>query len=1074
MKYYINPKFRASSGYLTEISMNNLLYNSPKVSFRYLSLWFIVCLCLISTSAFAQTKVTGVVKDAQGETLIGVTVKEKKTSKAVPTNTEGKFSIEVKNPDAVLIFSYVGYRTQSVPLKGRTTLEVVLAEEAKSLDEVVVVGYATQRKVTMTGSVASIGQMEISKAPSGNITSALGGRLPGLITKQSSAQPGRDAASMRIRGLATTGNASPTIIVDGVQRNFDNYDPGEIESITVLKDASAAAVYGVQGAGGVILVTTKRGRNNQKPVFSYNGKISYNQTTDYPKFLSGADFVKYYNKALELDGKKPLFSPEVYSKLINGDPSGKLRCTDWFKEIMKEGAYSTHHNISVAGGSENVKYFMLLGYLSQDGIVDKIDFKRYNLRSNVDVKVGKGFSVGIDLGARHEKRNGGYFGIENQAYNNPLTLAARTLPIIPTTYEGLPTAGSLTNEAINPVAFNELSGYNNSKYSILETTLTGTWDVPFIRGLNLEMAVSYDKDFTNTESWRDPFDINYYNIQKGEYQRMKAILGQPNTQVYRKGSTQTSRLTLQPSINYHRKFGKHDVNALFVYEQSEYNMDNLSGAVQDFDLPFLHEIDLGKSLLGGENAKVGGAVGGSSYIFRRAGFVGRLNYSYADKYLAELAFRYDGSTRFPKNKRWGLFPAGSVGWRISEEDFFQDLKNSIENLKLRASMGLLGNDRINDFAYLNLMMPNAPTVHFGNNDYISVYTSGLANPDITWERTATYNVGFDMTMRGGIFGIEFDYFYKLTSDILMNSSSYPPSLGGNYPGTINGGKVSNKGFELTLSHGNHVGDFYYSVKGNLGWARNKILRMNESPNVPDYLKRTGRRMGEKIGFIAEGLYQTPDEILNSPTLDHLSKQLIRPGDIKYKDINGDGRINSAQDYTVIGKSSFPELMYGLNFNMNWKGLDFSMFFQGAAIMDMGLNGVYNSGNVDGTQYTRPFYGNGNSPYFVIENTWTPTNTHAEFTRLTTELNGNPNGWASSWWIRDASYLRLKNMQLGYTLRNKGLDKMGVSSLRFTLTGSNLLTWSKLNKYHIDPESPEVTNGYYPQQRVFEFGVNITF
>lgn len=1033
----------------------------------------LLCVFLCAIPAFGQVKVTGVVRGADKETLIGVSVRVVNQKEPVTaTDNNGEFTLSVSQPDAKLIFSYVGYKTLTVALKGRTALEVTMEEDATKLSDVVVVGYATQNKQTLTGSVASVSSKELSVSPIGNITSMLSGRLPGLTAKQTSGQPGLDGSQIRIRGLSTTGNSSPTVIVDGVQRSFDNYDPNEIASISILKDASAAAVYGVQGAGGVILVTTKRGVLNSKPVLQYNAGFSYNQNTAYPKFLSGPDFVKYYNKALALDGKQPLFSDEVYQKLVNGDPTGKLASTDWFEQVLKPRAYSTHHDISVSGGSNTVRYFLLLGYLAQDGIIEKIDFQRYNLRSNVDVKLDNGLSVGIDLGARSQNRRGGYFSIANQAYNNPLTLAARTLPIIPPTYQGLPTAASLTNEAINPVAYNELTGYNNSQNNVLESKLTAEWALPMIKGLNLKFVLGYDRSFYTAQSWCEPFDVNFYNIYTGNYTKEKAIVSYPNTQVYRKDASQSKRITLQPTITYQNSFGLHDINALFVYEQSAYDSDNLFAAVQDFDLSFLHELDLAKSLFGGKDAKVKGALGGSSYVFHRAGYVGRLNYAYAKKYLAEFVFRYDGSTRFPRNKRWGFFPAVSLGWRISEENFFKENIHFIDNLKFRASAGLLGNDRIGDFSYLNLMMPNPPTVYFGNQPYISVYTSGLANPNITWEKTATYNIGFDLMSKNALFAMEFDYFYKLTSDILMGSSNYPPSLGANYPGTINGGMVQNHGLELSLSHNNHFGEVYYSVRANLGWSRNKVLRMTESVNVPDYQKRTGRPMGEKLGFIADGLYQHESEIWNSPTLDHLSKNLLRPGDIKYRDINGDGRITRDQDYTVIGRSSFPELMYGLNFDVNWCKLNFSLFFQGAAIMDIGLNGVYGSGHVDGTQFTRPFYGSANSPYFLIENAWTPEKPNAEFTRLTTLLNGNPNGWASSWWIRDASYLRLKNVQLSYDFG--AIRMMGLSAFKISLKASNLFTWSKLSKYNIDPEAPEVTNGYYPQQRSYEMSFNLSF
>lgn len=776
-----------------------------------------------------------------------------------------------------------------------------------------------------------------------------------------------------------------------------------------------------------------------------------------------------------MDGLDPIFSENVYNKVLNGDPEGKYADTDWFDALMKDGAFSTHHNISVNGGNETAKYFVSLGYFDQGGIVDKFGFKRYNLRSNIDVNLSNGFKLGLDLGARQENRKSGYYSVDNQAWHNPINLAQLMLPIVPTEYDGLPVAANISESAkFNPMAYNSLTGYNNSTMNILISSLNLSWDVPFVKGLRLGLKTSYDKDYTTSKSWREQFMMNSYNVQTEKYEIVESNHGEPRTSVLRNSSSQAQRFTVQPSISYNQTFDKHVVSALLLYEQSSYESEDLSGAVQGFDLKTLHELNFGKDIL---NGKKGDAVKGSSYKFNRAGYVGRINYNYAGKYLVELVARYDGSVRFARNKRWGFFPAASLGWRLSEESFFEVYKDNIENIKFRASAGLLGNDRIADFQYLNLMKPNPPTLYVGDKEYISIYTSGNVNRDITWEKTATYNIGFDLMLKKGIFGMEFDCFYKLTNDILIGSSAiYPPSLGGNHPSTINGGKVSNKGFELVLTHQNEVGDFHYNVRGNISWSRNKILRMNESPNVPDYQKRTGRKMGEKMGFVTKGLYQSDEEIVNDATLSHLSKEQIRPGDLRYKDLNGDGKIDHAQDYTFIGNSNLPELMYGLNLSATWKDFDLSLFFQGAAITDVFLSGVYGNGHVDATIYTRPFHANGNSPYFLIENSWTPENRNAEFTRLSTIAaeKGNCNGWASDWWIRDGSYLRLKNVQLGYTLKNSYIRDIGIDNIRFMLTGANLITWSRLTKYNIDPETPEITNGYYPQQRTYEFGLSLTF
>ncbi len=434
----------------------------------------------------------------------------------------------------------------------------------------------------VTGSLAQVEAKDIISAPSGNLTNALVGKLPGgLVATQKSGQPGSDGSRLLIRGVSTLGDAAPMIIVDDVQRSFTNLDPNEIESITILKDASAAAVYGMQGAGGVILVKTKRG-SLQKPQITYTGKVSYNQNTNYPKFLNGPDFIKYYNKAREMDGLEPLFSEEVYNKVLNGDPEGKYANTNWFDELMKDGASSTHHNISVNGGNETAKYFISLGYFDQGGIVDKFAFKRYNLRSNIDVNLNNNFKLGLDLGARQEDRKSGYYSVSNQSWNNPpINLAQRMMPITPTEYGGLPVAANIDESAkFNPMAFNSLTGYSNSIMNILISSLTLSWDVPFINGLTVKLKTSYDKDYTTAKSWREQFLMNSYNAKTEEYEIVESNHGEPKESVLRNSSSQAQRLTVQPSISYNKTFDKHNISALLLYEQSSYESENLAATVQ--------------------------------------------------------------------------------------------------------------------------------------------------------------------------------------------------------------------------------------------------------------------------------------------------------------------------------------------------------------------------------------------------------------------------------------------------------------------------------------------------------------
>lgn len=456
---------------------------------------------------------------------------------------------------------------------------------------------------------------------------------------------------------------------------------------------------------------------------------------------------------------------------------------------------------------------------------------------------------------------------------------------------------------------------------------------------------------------------------------------------------------------------------------------------------------------------------------KRAGYVVRLNYSYDDKYLFEFVSRIDASTALPSKNRWGVFPGASIGWRISQEDFFKEAVPFMENLKLRASIGRLGSDRAisNTMSYFSTAsLSKDPNVIFGTSPQKYLGISAPINPDLKWQLTDTYNVGLESSMWNGLLGVELDVFYmKTTRSLAAQSGTFPPSLGGYFPTYTNYGSHDNRGFELVLSHRNNIRKFNYSVRGNVSWARNKVLKTVEDPNVPDYKRSTGRPMGQYWGFVAEGLFQSEEEIAHSavfgPSL---------PGDIKLKDINGDGKITWDQDMVPIGRSSVPEMMYGLNIDAEWNGFDFNMLWQGAALFDVNLCGIYaDSGIRDNTFYTRPFYADGNTPYYLVEGAWRPDNPNAKYPRLSTENRSN-GGPSSSWWVINGTYVRLKSLQLGYTLPSQWTKKVGIERVRAYVAGGNLLTFSHLD--HLDPEMPSVNQGYYPQQRTYEFGLNVTF
>lgn len=560
---------------------------------------------------------------------------------------------------------------------------------------------------------------------------------------------------------------------------------------------------------------------------------------------------------------------------------------------------------------------------------------------------------------------------------------------------------------------------------------------------------------SNVYSWNQT--THQGNVEKGRICSMASV-----SHWY--GSQQ--RYTIRPTIEYANKFGKHDVSGLFLYEYAREDYEGISAGREDF--PITDIMDMSYGLKVSENL-----VKGSHSNDKRAGYVMRFNYAYDEKYLLEFTGRVDASTALPAHNRWGFFPAVSVGWRISQEDFFKEAVPFMDNLKIRASIGRLGSDRAieSTMTYFSTATLSAdPVVVFGTNALKDIGMSGPICPDLKWQLTDTYNIGVESNMWNGLLGLELDVFYmKTTRSLEGQSGKFPPSLGSYFPGYINYGSHDNRGFELVLTHHNKIRDFNYHVRGNLSWARNKILKVTEDANVPIYKRATGQSMGRYLGFVAEGLFQSEEEIAHSALFEGSTN--TKPGDIKLKDINGDGKITWDQDMVPIGRSSIPEMVFGLNLGAEWKGFDFSMFWQGAAMFDVNLCGIYDSGIRDDTFYTRPFYADGNTPYYLVEGSWRPDNPNAKFPRLGIEARDN-GGKFSSWWVKDGTYLRLKSVQLGYTLPKKLTEKAGFRTIRAYVSGGNLLTICGLD--YMDPEMPGVNQGYYPQQRTYEFGLNITF
>lgn len=1064
---------------------------SPRKKILYAWRWvFLLAAAMIQYSvSMAQTRtVSGTVTDKKGAPLSGATIQVKNAATATATNDDGKFSFTVGAEKVTLVVSMTGYASQTVDAVAGKPAVITLEETPKELEEAVVVAYGKQKRANVIGSVSQINGEQLKQMPAMNITNMLAGRLPGLTTLQQSGRPGADDATLRVRGVGSYAtNQAPLVIVDGVQRpSFSNIDPSEIENITVLKDAVSTAVYGLQAANGIILVTTKRGKS-QKTTISYDGAVTVSTNTRFPKFLDGPDYMQWYNKGTDMDndylantGGNPV--PYVYSQaqidaVRNGTNTNPLLGnTDWVGQLVGKKSISQQHSITVRGGTDKVKYFTSVNMLDQDGVVANTGFKRYNVRSNIDAELNKILSVSLDLGLRNQNTRTPGISPDNTAYLNPFYQAVRMLPNLPMyAPNGLPTAYNSNAGWVNPIASVDQSGYQRTETNVFQGNLSFNIKVPWVKGLEVKLLTAYDKTSTENKSWLTPYTVmgRARDQVSGDYVTITTLPGITRTTL-RQSYSQSNRKTFQPSISYNARFGDHNITALALYEWSQQQSNVFSTGASNFPLTDLHEIDYGSPA----TADMISPTGSSKIDDSRAGYVGRINYSYKDRYMVELATRYDASVNFPAYNRWKSFPALGLGWIISKESFFDKFSKTVNFLKLKGSIGKTGNDRIGNFQYLQTFALTAnPVMVIDGKPVSALYTSAPPNTNLNWETATMTNIGFESMLFNGLLGFDFEYFYKVTTDILSPVAGlYPLSMGGYYPSFVNYGIVDNRGFDLQIRHRNKVGKVQYGVTANMNWAKNKIIRRDESSGLPEWQRTVGRSIGEKLGFVVDGIYQTWSETANATSP---SSGVVAPGFFKYRDLNGDGRLTRADDMTFVGRSNLPELTFGLNLELRYAGFDFNAFFQGAAFCNVNLAGTYEgssgtSGIDDNTPFTKTFYGYGNSPYFLIQDSWTPDNPNAKFPRLTSykaPLSAH-NANSNSGWIRDGSYVRLKSAQLGYTLPAKWLNMAKIQQVRFYVSGFNLLTWDSLK--YLDPEMPNVNNGFYPQQRMYSAGVNVTF
>ncbi len=989
-------------------------------------------------SAQQQNSITGKVTERSGQPLPGVTVVVKGTTQGTVTNTDGNYSLPNVPEDATLVFSFVGMRAQEVIVGSQTSLNVTMEVDAIGLEEVVAIGYGTQRKETLTGSVANVSNKVLAATPTTNVTNAIAGILPGVITKNTTGEPGRDDNTILIRGRNTTGNTSPLIVVDGIQDapGWQRINTSDIESISVLKDASAA-IYGARAANGVILITTKRGSIG-KPTINYTFNQGISTPTRLPEMASSAVFADYVNQLDIEAGSTPRYSDEEIQKFRDGSDPNYIN-ENWYASSLKKYTPLVQHNLAVRGGSESVKYSVSGSYSNEDGIFKNtnLNYKTYAIRSNIDAIINEYLSVGIDLNGQYEDANypggGSNFG------------SLKQIPFVPVFWRnGLPSAGIENGE--NPIIqASAASGVRNIDKTIFDVKGSFDLKIPWIEGLGVDGYYSFTKNITKDKNWQLPWQVYDYNKNTDIY-TMKLGGGIVMPQLTQQHDD-LKRSLINLRIKYELKTGGHYLNTFIAVEQS----DGISSYFSAFRRNFLsNTID---ELFAG--SLVDQSTDGNRSESGRRNVFGRVSYNFQEKYLIDFNLRYDGSSNFPKGNQWGLFPGVSAAWRLSQEPFLSSFE-SLDNLKLRLSVGKIGNDAIAAFQNLRLYSLGNTGMSFGRTP---IATQGLQqgvtpNPNITWEVATTYNIGIDAQFLDGFIGIETDVFKQRRSNILAQRDLAVPVFTGLILPNENIGIAENKGFEIQLSH-SHVttNKITYRVAANVSYSRSKIIDIDEAPNVPEWQKAEGHIIGADRYYQALGIIRTQEEF------DAVAKYPgTRIGDLYYKDVDKNGIIDN-NDIVRTDRTNMPEVIFGANLSLNYK--DFSLWanFAGA------------------TRVWQYFHVNArvamNQLEDVIINRYTEGSMDSKYPRLPTiETMTEPSGLSSTFWLMNASYLKLKTLEFSYNLPKRWLSIVKIQEMRLFVNGNNIFTLDKL-KWN-DPETTEIRNQNYPQQKVYNLGINLTF
>jgi TonB-linked SusC/RagA family outer membrane protein len=1032
--------------------------------------------------------VTGRVTDGT-ESLPGVNVLVKGTTVGTTTDSDGKYTLDVPSGSTTLIFSFIGYVAQEVDITNRTTVDVVLVADVQQLSEVVVVGYGEQKKETVTGSVATVKGSDLVKSPALNLTNSIAGRMPGVIAVNRSGEPGYDGSSIRIRGSNTLGSNDALIVIDGIPARsggIERLNPADIENISVLKDA-AAAIYGSRAANGVILITTKRGKTG-KPEILYSFNQGWSRPTVVPKLADATQFAEMRNEleifnlpidewsaantAFKQNGTytRPNgtvvdapYTPDDFQKFKDGsDPWGHPN-TDWYDATLKNWSPQSRHNLQLSGGTENFKYLTSLGYQNQDAYYKNAatGYKQYDIRINLDANVNKYIKTTIGILGRQENRF-----YPTRSAGAIFRMQMRGLPTQPAFWpNGLP--GPDIENGENPVVITtNQTGYDRDTRYYVQTNGSVDVTIPWVKGLKLTGTASVDKYIKRTKKWEIPWYL--YTWDKVSYEddgvTPKLSKGQrgPAEPRLSQGDEDQLNVLLGGILTYERTFNDHALTFLAGTNRETIDNDYFNSYRRFF---ISSSVD---QLIAGGNAEKNANGGG--WERARINYFGRVAYNYKEKYLLEFLWRYDGSYMFPESTRYGFFPGVMAGWQISEEDFWKNNVNVVSYFKLRGSWGQLGNDQIyydvnangtidsdelQEYQYLSTNAFRSYII--GGQEVGTIYETRVPNPTVTWEVANNFNLGLEGALLSGKINFQFDVFWNKRSNILWRKNASVPQTTGMTLPAENIGKVNNKGWEFLVGYNGQVGEFTYNVSVNGGYAKNKVIYWDEAPGAPSWQQTTGKPMYTYLAYQYDGVFKTQEDIA-AETLDYSAiTNTLRPGDMRYKDYNGDGAI-TPDDRVRNDRTNIPLFQGGLNMGARYKNFDLSILFQGATGAQ-----VYVSTGESGSI--------GNFLLDVYKNRWTIENPSSEHPRIADRSNqyySNDN----TYWLRSSNYVRLKNIELGYTIPSTLGSRVGISSLRIYVNALNLLTFDKFDVF--DPESTGGTGQYYPQAKILNTGLTVTF